>query len=74
MGTRTVKRPHCVKPVESGLRRELKARRVRGRFELVDARIDGNGLAAEYADAGWAEIRDAAYSGAPTETSVVFLP
>lgn len=49
--------------VEAGLRRELEARTGAADYKLSDASFDGNGLASDFADAGWERIRDAAYSG-----------
>lgn len=47
--------------LEEGLRaviaRHLEARR----FTLHDASVPGNGLSPEFADAGWAQIREASY-------------
>ena len=49
--------------VECGLREVLRADRKRYRFELRDARVGGQGLQAEFQDAAWQRIREAAYEG-----------
>ena len=49
--------------VERGLRQVLRADRERRRFELKDARVGGRGLQAEFRDADWRRIREAAYEG-----------
>jgi predicted amino acid racemase len=46
--------------VESGLRRVLEEDE-REAFRLRDASVTGRGLQPEFQDAGWSEIRDAAY-------------
>jgi hypothetical protein len=47
--------------VEDGLRVALERRRSGSRFRLPDASVDGNGLRPEFRDAGWDELRAAAY-------------
>lgn len=47
--------------VEDGLRAALAQRRTGPRFQLPDAAVDGNGLRAEFRDAGWDEMRAAVY-------------
>ena len=49
--------------VERGLREVLRADRKRHRFELRDARDGGHGLQADFQDADWQRIREAAYEG-----------
>lgn len=49
--------------IEAGLREQLAQRRRRGRFRLRDASVDGDGLTAEFRDAGWHTLREAAYGG-----------
>ena len=48
---------------EEGLRAVLAEGDDAGAFVLRDASVDGNGLQAGFRDAGWAEIRAAAYEG-----------
>jgi Arc/MetJ family transcription regulator len=53
--------------VEAGLRHVLKERAQRAQtFELRDARVEGRGLSAEFADASWNDIRNASYEGRGT--------
>jgi hypothetical protein len=48
--------------IEEGLRRALAERRAkRGGFTLRRASVNGKGLSAEFADAAWPDLRDAAY-------------
>jgi hypothetical protein len=47
--------------VEDGLRAALERRRSGSRFRLADASVDGNGLRAEFRDAGWDDVRAAIY-------------
>lgn len=47
--------------VEDGLRQLLRSRRETNRFRLPDASVDGDGLQAEFRDAGWERIRGALY-------------
>ena len=47
--------------IEEGLRYVVKAGSRRARFTLRDASFRGEGIAAAFADADWARIRDAAY-------------
>jgi hypothetical protein len=48
--------------IEEGLRRALDERRGRrAAFRLRRASFRGKGLSAEFADASWADLRDAAY-------------
>ena len=49
--------------VERGLREVLRVDRTWRRFELRDARVGGHGLQAEFQDADWQRIREAAYEG-----------
>ncbi|MEW6273431.1 MAG: type II toxin-antitoxin system VapB family antitoxin [Thermodesulfobacteriota bacterium] len=49
--------------IESGLRAVLRERRGKTKFRLRDASFAGRGLQPEFRDAGWNEIRDAAYEG-----------
>jgi hypothetical protein len=50
--------------VEAGLRIVVKRERRGGEpFRLTDASVDGNGFQAEFRDASWERIRDAAYEG-----------
>ena len=51
--------------VEEGLR-EVLAREEGKRFRLRDASVDGGGLQDEFRDAGWEDVRRAAYSGRGT--------
>jgi predicted transcriptional regulator len=50
--------------MEEGLRAVIARHRAAGqaaRFSLRDASVPGNGLSPEFADAGWAKIREASY-------------
>jgi putative antitoxin of VapBC-like toxin-antitoxin system len=47
--------------VEQGLRRVLQDRRAHGSFKLKKATFKGQGLQAEFADAGWETIRGVSY-------------
>jgi predicted transcriptional regulator len=50
--------------IEEGLRAVIARHRAAGqaaRFILPDASVPGNGLSAEFADASWAQIREAGY-------------
>jgi predicted transcriptional regulator len=50
--------------MEEGLRAVIARHRAAGqaaRFTLRDASVDGNGLTAEFAEANWAQIREASY-------------
>jgi predicted transcriptional regulator len=50
--------------MEEGLRAVIARHRAAGqtaRFTLRDASVPGNGLRAEFADASWAQIREASY-------------
>jgi hypothetical protein len=49
--------------VAAGLRHVIREQRRGGKFELRDARVEGNGLREEFRAAGWDRIRDAAYEG-----------
>jgi Arc/MetJ family transcription regulator len=49
--------------VEAGLRSVLKERRRRSHFQLRDASFEGDGLSAEFKNADWERIREAAYEG-----------
>ena len=49
--------------VERGLRQVLRADRKPHRFKLRDASVGGLGLQAEFRDADWQRIREAAYEG-----------
>ena len=49
--------------VERGLREVLHADRKPHRFEMRDASVGGLGLQAEFQDADWQRIREAAYEG-----------
>jgi hypothetical protein len=45
------------------LREVIARHKARGPFALRDASVTGHGLTAEFADATWAEIREAGYGG-----------
>ena len=47
--------------VEAGLRRVLDDERAAEPFALRDQRVRGSGLQAEFQNASWEQIRDAAY-------------
>jgi hypothetical protein len=47
--------------LEEGLRAAIARHREASQFSLCDASVDGDGLTAEFADASWAQIRDASY-------------
>ena len=49
--------------VERGLRQVLRADRKPHRFKVRDASVGGLGLQAEFQDADWQRIREAAYEG-----------
>lgn len=49
--------------IEAGLRKEIKDRKGRGRFQLRRASFRGNGLRPGLAGATWEQIRDLAYEG-----------
>ena len=49
--------------IEEGLRLTLRAEEARPEFRLKDASVSGQGLQAEFRDAKWADLRDAAYQG-----------
>lgn len=50
--------------MEAGLRLVVaEPKRRRGRFVLIDASIDGEGVDPEFAHASWGQIRAAAYEG-----------
>lgn len=53
------------KLVEDGLRAALERRRAASQFRLPDASVDGRGLRPEFQDAGWHEMRAAAYGDRP---------
>ena len=47
--------------VERGLLLALRSARKQPQFALRDASVDGNGLQAQFLDAEWARVREAAY-------------
>lgn len=48
--------------IATSLRQSIAQRRPgRSTFVLADASVDGRGLQAEFADAGWAQLREAIY-------------
>jgi hypothetical protein len=47
--------------MEEGLRAVIARHRAAGTFTLRDASVTGHGLAAEFAAADWAKIREAGY-------------
>jgi predicted transcriptional regulator len=47
--------------LEEGLRAVIARHREAGRFALRDASVTGTGLTREFADADWAQIREASY-------------
>jgi metal-responsive CopG/Arc/MetJ family transcriptional regulator len=47
--------------LEEGLRAVIARHRKAWQFELRDESVGGNGRTAEFADASWAQIRDAGY-------------
>lgn len=47
--------------IETGLRRVLEDERASKPFVLRDLRVKGNGLQAEFRNADWQQIREAAY-------------
>ena len=49
--------------VEEGLRAVVEKRAREGEFRLRRVTFAGNGLTAEFADGGFARVRDAAYEG-----------
>ncbi len=49
--------------VEEGLQAVLRSRQSRETFVLRDASFRGQGLSQEFAQAGWDELRGAAYQG-----------
>lgn len=49
--------------IEEGLRKVIAEKKKQPVFELRDGSVDGNGLTAEFRDAGWERIRDAVYEG-----------
>jgi hypothetical protein len=49
--------------LEEGLREVIARHKERGPFALRDASVTGHGLTPEFADATWAEIREAGYGG-----------
>jgi hypothetical protein len=49
--------------VESALRNEIARRTSEAMFTLRDASFGGDGLQPGFADATWAQVRDAAYKG-----------
>jgi Arc/MetJ family transcription regulator len=47
--------------LEEGLRAVIARHRAAGQFTLRDASVPGNGVTAAFADATWAQLREAAY-------------
>jgi hypothetical protein len=47
--------------LEEGLRAVIARHRSARQFELRDESVSGDGRTAEFADASWAQIRDAGY-------------
>jgi Arc/MetJ family transcription regulator len=47
--------------VERGIRTTLKEEQQSSRYELADKSVKGTGLQADFQQATWADIRDAAY-------------
>jgi hypothetical protein len=47
--------------MEEGLREVIARHLAAGRFTLRDASVPGEGVSAEFADATWAQLREAAY-------------
>ena len=47
--------------IEEGLRDVIASHQQAGTFRLPDASVDGNGLQPGFQDAGWDELREAAY-------------
>jgi Arc/MetJ family transcription regulator len=47
--------------MEEGLRAMLARHLAAARFSLRDASVPGEGVSAQYADATWAQLREAAY-------------
>lgn len=49
--------------IEDAIRLALEQDKRAGSYQLPDMSVDGNGLAQEYRDKSWSEIREAAYEG-----------
>lgn len=49
--------------IEEGLRKVIAEKNKQPVFELRDGSVDGNGLTAEFRNAGWERIRDVIYEG-----------
>jgi hypothetical protein len=47
--------------MEEGLREVIARHLAAGRFTLRDASVPGEGVSAQFADATWAQLREAAY-------------
>jgi hypothetical protein len=47
--------------MEEGLRAVIARHHAAGRFTLRDASVPGEGVSAQFADATWAQLREAAY-------------
>ena len=47
--------------MEEGLREVIARHLAAGRFTLRDASVPGEGVSAQFADASWAQLREAAY-------------
>ena len=47
--------------MEEGLRAVIARHHAAGRFTLRDASVPGDGVSAQFADATWAQLREAAY-------------
>jgi Bacterial antitoxin of type II TA system, VapB len=47
--------------MEEGLREVIARHLAAGRFTLRDSSVPGEGVSAEFADASWAQLREAAY-------------
>jgi predicted transcriptional regulator len=47
--------------MEEGLREVIARHVAAGRFSLRDASVPGEGVSAQFADATWAQLREAAY-------------
>lgn len=49
--------------VERGIRSTLKEEQQSSRYDLADKSVKGKGLQADFQQAAWSDIRDAAYRG-----------